>query len=119
MSLERAKADVIRFTSGGFAVDLVFTAPTLETASVKGLASKHRISVNPEDGLLVNSPNIHVTVSEQAFTDANPAYPFRDADNDIYLVNHRVLYDGRNYKIAENFPDETLKVNVCILSELA
>ena len=118
MSLDRAKTDVVRFTQAGFAVDLVFTAPNAETANVRGLASKHRISVNPEDGLPINSPNIHVTVTEEVFTVANAAYPFRNSDNEMYLKGHRVLYDGRNYKVAENFPDETLKLNLCILSEL-
>lgn len=117
MSLDRAISDVSRFTQAGFAVDLVFTAPTAEVASVRGLASKHRISVNPEDGLPINSPNIHVSVVESVLLTANALYPTRNANNEITLRRHRVLYNGIVYEVGENFPDETLGLIVCILNE--
>lgn len=115
MSLDRAQSDILRFTQAGFAVDLVFTAPTAATASVRGLASKHRMSVNPEDGLPINSPNIHVSVVESLLTDQS--YPTRNSNGEIYLRGHRVLYNGITYKISENWPDETLGLIVCILDE--
>lgn len=117
MSLDRAISDVSRFTQAGFAVDLVFTAPTAEVANVRGLASKHRISINPEDGLPINSPNIHVSVVESVILAANASYPTRDTENQVYLRKHRVLYNGINYEISENWPDETLGLIVCILNE--
>ena len=115
MSLDRAKADVIRFTQAGFAVDLVFTAPTAETASVRGLATKHRMSVNPEDGLPVNSPNIHASIVESLLI--AQSYPTRNVNGEIFMKGHKVLYDNKTYKISENWPDETLGLIVLILDE--
>jgi len=115
MSLGQARLDVVRFTQAGFAVDLVFTAPTAEIAAIKGIASKHRMSINPDDGLPINSPNIHASVVESLLI--AQSYPTRTANGEVYMKGHKVLYDGKTYRISENYPDETLGLIVFILDE--
>jgi hypothetical protein len=117
MSLAQAVTDWRRFTQAGFAVDLVFTAPNSQVASVRGLASRHNLSVNPEDGLPVNSPNTHVTVVESVILENNASYPTRNAENEISLKGHLVLYEGKTYKISENWISETVNTIVCIIDD--
>lgn len=115
MSLSNARADIDRITQAGFGVDLVFTAPDFTVANVRGLASRHHLSIDPETGQPVNSNNIHVSVSERLLAAAS--YPYLDSEGEIYMVNHKVAFEGKTYLINENFPDETLGLIVCILGE--
>ena len=111
-----------RFTQAEWSNELIFIAPNAETATVQGLSSKHHLSVDPETGLPVNSTNIHISVAESVILDANESYPTRNANDEIYLKDHLVSFADssgtvKQYKINENFPDETLDLIVCILGE--
>ncbi len=124
MSLERAITDMKRFSQGEWSTELIFTAPNAETATVQGFGSKHHLSIDPETGIPVNSSNIHVSVAESVILDENAAYPTRDSNDEIYLKDHLVSFADssgtvKQYKINENFPNETLDLIVCILGEYA
>jgi hypothetical protein len=86
---------------------------------VNGLASKHWINFDT-DGSSVNSKNAHICISEDDLTELN--YPVRSLNNEVNLFNHKVIVKDstktdKNYIIKETFPDETLGLIVCILSD--
>ena len=112
--IEKAREDFLQITSNsdtGPGVEMTFYAPTNETATVKGLHSKHHLGVDPDTGKFVNTKNAHASVSEKLLTDAG--YPVRDANGEVNMRKHRVdVKDStgnvKSYIISENFPDETL-----------
>jgi hypothetical protein len=124
MSLyDLAKADIQQITSNPdeWSREITFTAPTGEIAIINGLHTKHHLGIDTE-GARVNSKNAHISISEKLLTDAS--YPVRNAIGEVSLFNHRVAVADstgivKNYKITENYPDETIGLIVCILSDLS
>lgn len=125
--MDMIKRDVKNITTAGseFAVPLLFTAPTGETVTLNGLATKHRLQQDT-DGQPVNGKNAHCSFSETALRTASPDYPLRTAGNtgEVNLQNHRVRWtDSANrvcdYVITEWYPDETVGLIVCILGDIA
>jgi hypothetical protein len=119
--LDLARRDSRRFiTQGGFEVEISISTPDgLTSLDLKGFATKHFINFDT-DGLPVNSKNVHINISETDLSDA--LYPVRNARNEVSLLNHLVSYKdstgvSRNFAIKENFPDETLGLIVCILTD--
>lgn len=119
--IDQAKEDFQRFSSDLdlFGISIDFEAPTSETATVGGIATKHNIGVDTE-GNLVNTKNAHISVAEKLLTDAG--YPVRDANGEVSLKGHRVDYVdstgiSKEYVIQQTFPDETVGMIVCILED--
>jgi hypothetical protein len=119
--IEQAKADwnAITGNANEFGVAMTFEAPTSETAAVVGLHTKHHLNVSPE-GTAVSGKNAHVSVSEKLLTDLS--YPVRNAAGEVSLKGHKVTVKDSTggdkiYKIREWYPDETIGVLVCILTD--
>jgi len=98
-------------------VSITFVAPTAETATILGIAVKHSINVDPESGELVDSENIHVSVSESLLIAEN--YPTR-VDGEIFMNNHKISYADSSgvsgtYIVQRTFPDSTVGIITLIL----
>lgn len=120
--IEQAKEDIEEITSDleGFGVEMVLTAPTGEVLPITGLHTKHHLAIDQETMKQVNSKNAHISVSEQFLIDAG--YPYRNADNEVYLQGHLVTVNDSTgnscvYVIREWFPDRTIGLIVCILGD--
>lgn len=118
--MDEIKQDVKDITSNSneFGVSITFTAPTGETATVVGTASKHFMNFDFDTGKNVNSQNAHVTVSEEVLIDAD--YPVRNPAGNVNMRNHRVSYIDSTgvtgtYVITEQFPDQAIGLIVFIL----
>lgn len=121
--IAQAKADWQAITSNTdeWGVSMTLLAPTSETATIKGLHTKHHLGIDTE-GRPVNTKNAHVSFSEKLLTDAG--YPVRNAAGEVYLKDHRVTVKDSTgndaiYVIRQWFPDETIGVIVCILDDYA
>jgi hypothetical protein len=120
--LAQAKADIEQITSEptGFSAELIFTSPNNDAATIRGLFTEHHLAIDT-DGNQVNAKNSHISFSEKFLTDAG--YPVRNAGGKVFVKDHRVrvvvapLNIDRTYVIRENFPDETVKLIVCILGD--
>lgn len=112
--MEQANKDARRFLSGEWSEVFTFTTPDKTTfVSIRGLASSHHLSIDPNSGLPVNARNTHVSIKEKDLTDAG--YAVRNSAGEISLIRHLVTYKSKTYKIDETYPDETLGVIICIL----
>ncbi len=119
--LDLARKDSRRYvTRGGFEVNISISTPDGFTSlDLTGWATKHFINFD-SDGLPINSKNVHINLSESDLIDNS--YPVRNARGEVNLLNHLVIYKdstgvSRNFAIKENFPDETLGLIVCILTD--
>lgn len=119
--IQQATDDWLRFSSDEdlFGISIDFEAPSLETATVVGLATKHNIGVDTE-GNLINTKNAHISVSEKLLTDTG--YPVRNTSGEVDLKGHRIDYidstgASKKYVIQQSFPDETVGMIVCILED--
>jgi len=111
--VKRDVADILG-NSDQFGVTVVLTNGT-DTATLTGTTSSHFLKVDPDTGLPMRGRNVHVTVSMSAMTDAD--YPFRDGNNDVALVNHRVTVQGVQLIVREVWPDETFGLVVMVLGD--
>lgn len=119
--LIRARIDSKKYiTKGGFQEDIILeTADGLKTVETTGFVSKHWVNFS-SDGLPLNSKNAHICLDEDALVLLD--YPVRNEDNEVHLQNHKVRTKDssgglKEYVIKEWFPDETLGLIVCILSD--
>lgn len=119
--LSKARVDSKKYiTRGGFHESITMeTVDGLITVETTGFASKHWNNFDT-DGLPINSKNAHICVDENDLI--SKSYPVRNQDGEIYLRNHRVRVSDssneiKNYLIKEWFPNETLGLIVCILSD--
>lgn len=115
---ERARTDSKRYSQE---VSLTFfRTANVDEKTVKGLATRHHLGVDPDSGLTINSRNVHCTVSESLLT--AQSYSTRNSKGDVNLVNTFVKYADvtgvvRTYKINEVIPDDSLGLIVCILGQ--
>ena len=122
MGLDRAIADMKRITQGEFSREIILTTPDgSQSAIVRGLVSKHNLSIDPDTGVPVNSRNVHISVVESVLIDAG--YPTRDSNDEITLIGHKAEWvdaSGNSYpfNINENMPSETTGLIVCTLGDL-
>lgn len=123
--LEKARKDwkAITGSTNHWAVDILLTAPTGETASFTNIHSKHHMSIDG-DGLPVNGKNAHISFSESQIIDSNPLYPIRNIKGEVSMARHRAsVMDStglsKQYVIERWHQDETLGVIVCILGNYA
>lgn len=118
--LNIARRDAKKYiTKGGFEVDIILTSPADVVLATTGLASKHWINFDA-DGNSINSKNAHICISESDLSDNG--YPVRNADEEIYLKDHRVSVKDssgilKEFVIKEWFPSETVGLIVCILGD--
>jgi len=123
MSLtEQAIADARQISSNGndFGVSAVFVAPTLETATVNVLHTKHNTGFDFETGVRMNSKIASVAVSEDLLI--SEGYPTRNSADECTLKNHRISVadstgNVKEYKVSENYPDEKIGLIVLILTD--
>ncbi len=118
-----AKRDWHKITSNkvsGFGYDIsITTKDGSKTSNIVGLSTKHHIGFDT-DGNLANVKNVHISFSEQQLTD--DSYPVRNDNNEVDIIGHLVVTkdstgNDSSYVISESFPDETIGVIVCILSD--
>jgi len=119
---ELAKRDAKKFiTSGGFEETITLTTPSKDkTLTLTGFATKHHLSFDVETGVPVNSKNAHTCVSETDLV--LKSYPVRNAKGEINMYKHFVSVPDssgiiKNYRVKENFPNETLGLIVLILED--
>lgn len=115
--LDEARKDWNRITtSGGFEVDITLEAldvPDPTTVVVKGIHSLRSMEFDFEAGAFIRADKAHATISIQVLVDAG--YPYRDANGAINMLKHKLSFlssEGltKNFKISENFPDETVGI---------
>lgn len=120
-TLDKARRDAKKYvTKGGFHEDInMETVDGSVSVDITGFVSKHWINYDT-DGSAVNSKNAHICIDEDALIKLN--YPVRNQDDEVYLMNHRVKTTDstgslKSYLVKEWFPDESLGLIVCILSD--
>ena len=119
--LNRIRLDSKKYIKqGGFEEDIIMTNVNGD-ASVEttGFVSKHWNNFD-SDGLPINSKNAHICIDEDDLV--SKSYPVRNQKNEVHLKNHRVSVKDssgilKRYLIKEWYPDETLGLIVCILSD--
>ena len=117
---ERAKRDIERITSNTdeWAQTMLLEAPTGETLTVSGLHTRHSLGVDAQLQKWANTPNAHVSISEQQLIDGG--YPYKDEE--VAMQNHKVTVtdsagQSRTYRIDQWFPNKTIGLITCILGE--
>lgn len=116
---EMAIQDIKAFTSGDAGKELIFTAPTGETATVNGVNVKHWNSENT-DGEKVNAKTASFSVNEALLTAQN--YPVRNSYGSVDFKGHKVaIKDGNGtlciYAIDEWYPDEAVQLITCMIGD--
>lgn len=98
--------------------DLEFVSPSGVSVNIVGHGMTHNTSYGT-DGQVVNGKNTHVSIVETDLVDAG--YPLYNSKGVISLTNHTVSFLDSvgvmgHYVINQYYPDETLGIIVCILS---
>jgi hypothetical protein len=114
--MDQARADIEQITSdeNGWGTEMVFTAPTDETATIFGIFVEHHTTFNPE-GVNTNAKFTHCSFSERLLT--VEGYPTRDDNDEVDFSNHKVVIKGKKYVIREWKPDETVGLISCSLGD--
>ena len=120
--LEQAQFDIKRITSSqsGFTKSVTFISKdNLQTATIFTLFSKVHLW-SDTDGNAVNTKKGHISFAESLLTDLG--YTTRNATGQCILKDHTVKVNDSTGKqtqhvIKEVFPDETIGLIVCLLSE--
>lgn len=117
-----AKTDVNNITnnSAEWGRAITLTAPNSETADINGIHVKHHTAFD-EQGFPVNGKISSIAISEDIVLAANSSYPLR-TNGEVHLKNHLIQAKDstgvlNTYKIQQWFPDETIGLIVCILSD--
>lgn len=115
--MDQAKADIEQITSDpdGWGTEMIFTAPTSETATIYGLFTEHHNSIN-DQGISTNAKFSHCSFSERLLTALD--YPTRDGNGEVSLLNHSIVIKGKEYIIREQMPDETVGFIACKLGDV-
>jgi len=121
MSLARAIFDINRFSQKEFSTLITFTDRDFNTTvTVRGLISKHNLSIDPDTGRPVSSKNVHLSIAEKVLIDAG--YETRNYKNEIDIKWHMATFSDASgssfsYYINTFMPSETTGLIVCILGE--
>jgi len=118
--IDEIMQDVKNITSDKdeFGVEIVFVAPSGETATIAGLHSKHTLSYDA-DAQRVNHKNTHISSSESLLIAAN--YPVR-INGIVSLIGHKITVKdstgiAKTQQVSEQFPDETIGLILCYLKD--
>jgi hypothetical protein len=121
--LDQAREDVKDIMADGdeWGVEITFTAPNASSCTVIGLHTKHHLGID-SDGNRSNSKTASISVVESHLVDND--YPVRNNNGEVSFRNHKASVKDstgvvKNYMISEWFPDETLGIIVCILTDFA
>ena len=118
--LDAARKDSKRYVkAGGFEVDLRITNKDKSWfLDIKGFYTNHHINFD-SDGTPINSKNVHICIDKEDLINDN--YPLVNPRGDVDLINHLVtVKEGSaelDFIVKEQFPNETLGLIVCVLSE--
>ena len=117
--LSQARKDTQTITQGEFSTDITLDDGAGNLTTVKGLATKHHLGVDPDTGAAINAKNTHISISEQVLIDEG--YPVRTND-EVAMKGRKVNYTDSagvdaQYRIDEVWPDETLGLIVMILGD--
>lgn len=129
--IEKIQNDIRRITSdtNAFGVPIEFIAPTGETETISGLHTRHYLAIEQREGNFsqqygtlstrANTRNAHISFSELLLSETG--YPVR-VNNEVDLKGHKCRARDnsgllRTYVIMEWYPDETIGLIVCILSD--
>ena len=118
--LSVARREIMEITQGEFSVNITITNKTALKKVVKGLATKHNLIFNPENGLPINAKNTHVSISETVLAQAG--FSVRNANLEVDLKGWKIEYAdssgaSKAYRINDAMPDETLGLIVCTLGD--
>lgn len=119
--IEQIRDDIEQITTNSdeFGVPITLTSPGGNTLEMTALHTRHHLGIDT-DGNLVDTPNIHIGISENVLI--KEGYPYRNSAGKVDLKNHRVTGADSSgtdvqYKVVRWFPDETAGLIVCILGE--
>jgi hypothetical protein len=119
--LDQVREDIKDITSNpdGFSAFIKMDAPGGQKISFYGLHKKIRLAVDPDTGKAINSMTASISVCESILTAQN--YPVRNERREVDLQNHIVTVKDSTgleckYMVAQNIPDETVGIIVCMLS---
>jgi hypothetical protein len=121
LNFARSDWKLILGSKKDFSVDITITRPeTGETALVVGLNTKHWFKVDYETGMIVNTRNAHINISEAELIAAY--FPTRNAAGEINIKGCLIrVADStgieKDYVITQSHPDETVGVLVCLLGD--
>lgn len=117
--LELAKRDSRRIVNSlGFEEDLIITPTGLDAVTIQGLTTRHSNGYDT-DGRPIISENIHCTFSEK---DLNDLGVTTRISGKLTIKNWTVQFNdaiqtGIVYKISEAYPDLTLGLIRCTLTQ--
>lgn len=122
--INRSRQDLRMITENlsDFAQSFTLTAPGEDEISitVNGFHTHHHNGFD-ENGVRVSSRISSVAVSEAQFAESE--YPYKDADGNIFLINHLVSVADSDtekpYIVREQYPDQNLGLIVLILGVYA
>ena len=108
-------------SSSGWAVPILITDVNGLQISVNGIHAKHHMAVDDE-GRAVSSKSASIAVAEQNLINANPAFVIRNSSKEVVMKGYKVTTKDSsgnicNYKILQQFPDETSGLLVFTLSD--
>ena len=114
--LDKSRRDYKRFSQADFSTEITFIGTS--SIVVKGLASKHHMSIDANTGIPVNSLNAHITVNEQVLIDAGIVT--RNTSKQHILKGKKVSWidaSGESfiYLIKVPYPSDTFGMIVCEL----
>lgn len=128
--IEDAIQDAADFTSNSdeFGVSIALVAPTGETATINGFSTKHHLKLDKDSGMVVNSKNASVAISERKLLEINPDYPIRnnnpasDHYQEVQMRDNKVdVADSsgvvKKFICIEVFSDEALGLIILILGD--
>lgn len=120
--LDQAIQDAALIAGGEFSSSVQLIAIGGQTATLQALGNKIGRKLDTETGVVVNTKNASVVVSEGSLRSANPNYPIRNDKSEVKMIGHKVnVKDStgttRNYIVQENIPDEALGLITLILGD--
>lgn len=109
-------------SGSGFAVPVTITDSNGLSVTVNALHAKHHMAVD-EIGVPVSSKTASIAISEQIIIDANPLFLIRNSTTkEVVMKGYKVVATDSagivcNYKILQQFPDETIGLLVFTLTD--
>lgn len=111
--LALAKKDWKRFSQSSFDLDLNFSTPDGgQTATIKGIGTRAQTTFRT-DGTDAIGDLVHISFNEELLSEANVAYPIRNAKGLVAMNEHLVSFlDStgtlRNYQLKQVYPDSAV-----------
>lgn len=115
--LDQAILDAKMITEGPFSSVINITSTTEAVISVKALGNNIGRKLNTDTGMIVNSTNASVVVSESSIP---YDFPVRNSEGLVTMLGYLIDFKDNtgtvyNYIVQENIPDRTLGLITLIL----